>query len=202
MRMGKKMRILSILMSIAVVAATLGFATFALTQNSADARYIGSISIIGNADIDVKIEFIEITTVGEVSKFVITADENGVFENGIQKVTAEGAAELVDYAIESRPVLNPARDYKFVITVSNPSPEDGGESFITVALTQLAFTAVESGFADYYTVTNPNIGTGDLIASGDSSVQVITLTANEYNALLEYDDVNFVYDVDIVVNKV
>jgi cytochrome c-type biogenesis protein CcmE len=61
MRMGKKMRIISILMSITVIAATLGFATFALTQNNSALDYDGTLIISGNADVDVKIEFVECT---------------------------------------------------------------------------------------------------------------------------------------------
>lgn len=199
MRMGKKMRIVSILMSITVIAATLGFATYAITQNSTNVNYDGSLNISGNADIDVSVAFYEIGS--GVAQFSITADENGIIEKQgdteVNKVT--DVANVTSYSIKTKPVLNPENSYKFVITINNPSPEKEGKAYVDAVISVVSFTATEN-FADYYTVVNPAVE-NNILKRGESVTYTIFINANDFNNELDYKNIDFSYNLTVVANK-
>jgi hypothetical protein len=199
MRMGKKMRIISILMSITVIAATLGFATFALTQNSTSVNYDGSLTIGGNADIDVSIAFFEIGN--ETAQFSITADENGIVEKKGDTVvkTITDVKDVTEYGISTKPVLDPKNSYKFVVTINNPSPDTEGEAYVNAVVSVLNFSA-NAAFSDYYTIINPELGEG-LIEDGASVSYTVFLNANSYNSELDYNNIEFTYNLNVIAYK-
>ena len=199
MRMGKKMRIISILMSIIVIAATLGFATFALTQNSTSVNYDGSLTIGGNADIDVSIAFFEIGN--ETAQFSITADENGIVEKKGDTVvkTITDVKDVTEYGISTKPVLDPKNSYKFVVTINNPSPDTEGEAYVNAVVSVLNFSA-NAAFSDYYTIINPELGEG-LIEDGASVSYTVFLNANSYNSELDYNNIEFTYNLNVIAYK-
>jgi len=199
MRMGKKMRIISILMSITVIAATLGFATFALTQNNSSVNYDGSLNISGNADIDVSVAFFEVGS--GVAQFSITADESGIVETQGDAVvkTVSDVANIENYSIETKPVLDPASSYKFVVTVNNPSPENEGEAYVDALIKTLEFSATGT-FGEYYEVINPVLGDG-VLENGASLTYTIFINAKEYNKDLDYNNIDFTYNLNIVAEK-
>ena len=199
MRMGKKMRILTILMSIAVIATTLGFATFALTQNNVDVDFGGDFKITGDADIDVTLQFIDCAT-GQV-QFEIIADENGIIEkqggNVVNSVT--DVKDLNSYSIVSQPVLNLGKSYKFVITISNPNSSNNGTAYATAKVDNVSLE-VREDFGQFYSVVNPSIGEG-ILKPGTSLSYEIQLN-NNAAAVLDNGDAVFGYNINIVANKV
>lgn len=199
MRMGKKMRILTILMSIAVIATTLGFATFALTQNNVDVDFGGDFKITGDADIDVTLQFIDCAT-GQV-QFEIIADENGIIEkqggNVVNSVT--DVKDLNSYSIVSQPVLNLGKSYKFVITISNPNSSNNGTAYATAKVDNVSLEVSED-FGQFYSVVNPSIGEG-ILKPGTSLSYEIQLN-NNATAVLDNGDAVFGYNINIVANKV
>ncbi|HHW89958.1 MAG TPA: hypothetical protein GX745_03540 [Clostridiales bacterium] len=200
MRMGKKMRIISILMSITVIAATLGFATFALTQNNSALDYDGTLIISGNADVDVKIEFVECTGGTEIVQFSITADEKGIIEKQGDTIVKSvvDVQDLTNYSIFTKPVLNPVNDYKFVITISNPNVAAGGTAYADAYVEAVSFASSQA-FKDYYTIMNPNVN-DDLLKAGESLTYIVLLD-NKPQADLDYNNAEFTYSLNIVAKK-
>ena len=200
MRMGRKMRIISILMSITVIAATLGFATFALTQNSSSLDYDGVLTISGNADIDVKIEFFECAGGVETLQFSITADEKGIIEKQGDEIVKQvvDVQDLTNYGIFTKPVLNPVYDYKFVITISNPNVAAGGTAYADACVEVVNFASSQA-FGDYYTIMNPVVN-NDLLKTGESITYVVLLD-NKPQADLDYNNAEFTYSLTIVAKK-
>ena len=205
MRMGKKMRILTILMSIAVIATTLGFATFALTQNNVDVDFGGDFKITGDADIDVTLQFIDCAT-GQV-QFEIIADENGIIEkqggNVVNSVT--DVKDLNSYSIVSQPVLNLGKSYKFVITISNPNSSNNGTAYATAKVDNVSLEVseeVSEDFGQLYSVVNPSIGIGEGILKPGTSLSYEIQLNNNAAAVLDNGDVVFGYNINIVANKV
>ncbi|HEY8423229.1 MAG TPA: hypothetical protein VIL23_00505 [Clostridia bacterium] len=199
MRMGKKMRIATILMSIAMIATTLVFATFAITQNNFNTDYDGLLKIIGDADIDVEIKFIENNTNNVI--FTIKADKKGIVEKQGNQVVKEitDVKDLNTYTIVTQPELNAGFSYKFEVTISNRGAANGGSAYAAAKVENVSFRGA-AGFENFYEVTNPIIQDGTL-KPGNSLTFVIELT-NKPDIVLDNGEAQFGYTLTIVANKV
>lgn len=201
MRLGKKLRIATILMSMAMAATTLIFATFAITQNSADADYDGVLKIIGNADIDVEIKLIEVKS-GKVL-YTITADEKGIVEkkDGVTVKEVKEVAELTTYAIVTKPELNLGDDYKFAITIKNRNVSGGGTGFAVAKIGDVSFVPAE-GFSNYFNTVNPSINEENNKLNPGQELQLEIYLSTKSDAVLESGEIEFSYTLNIEANKV
>jgi hypothetical protein len=200
MRMGKKLRIATILMSMIMAATTLIFATFAITQNSSDVEYGGVVRITGNADIDVEIKFIEAESRSVI--FEIIADENGIIEkkNGeVVKSVTNNVADLTAYDIFTKPELTLGENYIFEVTIRNRNASGGGSGYALAKIGDISVDPAE-GLSEYYNVVNPDISDDELEPGEAKSFEIYVNTKS--GAILRNGDVDVSYALNIVANKV
>lgn len=200
MRLGKKLRIATILMSMAMAATTLIFATFAITQNNADADYDGILRVIGNADIDVEIEFIEVKS-GDVL-YKITADENGIIEEKGGKVVnrVTDVADLTTYGIETKPELALGKDYKFIVTIRNRGKNSDGTGYASAVVNDVSFRP-ENGFDNYFIVHNPIINDENNKVDINTTKKFEIYLDTNPSAELKNGDIDFSYTLNIEAHK-
>lgn len=182
-RVARKMKILSLFASIAIIAGTLGVAAYAITTaNSHQATYEGTAIIQGNADINVEISIWNVNTGEKLAEKLINKDSTSI-DTKIEEVKFDPSKKSV---------------YEFRIKITNPNGADG-EAYVPAQVDAIEFNSVAdetyaNSLFDYFSVSERESG-NTLVAVNKSYEKVYRLEGKDYVEGLNYNGVKVSYTI-------